>query len=347
MRDTRTAAVFSVIPSGRSVGPNEPLAFVPFARPMVWGGRRLERLLGKELPGPGGYGETWELSAHPLHRSRVDAGPSRGQTLDELAARWPRELFGDVPPEGGRFPWLIKFLDCHERLSVQVHPCDALAASLTADTTGKTEAFVVLHAEPGAVVYAGLADGVGRDDLEHHAAAGTLEQCLHSFAPGVGDCVFLPAGTVHATGGGLVLAEVQQTSDATLRLFDWHRVGPDGQPRQLHVREALEAIDWTNCGPVRPVLPTPLPNGGERLVDCPQFVLERFRVGRPVPTPAGRLSAWVVLEGSAEIVTAAGYRRMFTRGQTVLVPAAARGVMWQVAGGAEAATLLCVRQSVG
>ena len=286
--------------------PDGPLVFAPFARPMVWGGRRLSEHLGKRLPGPGPYGESWEISAHPLHHSRVAAGPLAGLTLAEVAARWPRALYGDAAP--ARFPWLVKFLDCHQRLSVQVHPSDAQVGRWSAEPSGKTECCVVLHAEPGAVVYAGLRPGVGRADLERHAAAGTVEACLHAFAPRAGDCVHLPAGTVHATGGGLVLAEVQQTSDATLRLFDWNRVGPDGKPRQLHVAAALDAIDWSDPGPVGPVVPARLPDpaagvAAERLVACPHFVLERFRVGAAFAPPEGRLSAWAVLDGAAELVT--------------------------------------------
>src|SRR5690606_7579266 len=137
-------------------------------------------------------------------------------------------------------------------LSIQVHPTDKLARRLTGESFGKTEAWVILHAEPTAIVYAGFLPEVTREEVERRLAEGTLECALHHFTPRPGDCLFLPAGTVHAVGGGVVMAEVQQASDATFRLHDWNRLGPDGKPRQLHIQEGLEAIDWSQ-GPVNPV----------------------------------------------------------------------------------------------
>src|SRR5262245_60127583 len=215
----------------------EPLVFEPFLRSMVWGGRRLSEWFGKRLP-QGPVGESWEISAHPQHVSRVAEGPFLGQSLDDLCRCNSREIFGASAPADGRFPLLIKLLDCRDWLSVQVHPTDDIAARLLAGERGKTEAWVVLGADPDARIYAGLVPGTTRADLEARLGHGSVADCLHSFTPRVGDCLFLPAGTVHAVGGGIVLAEVQQCSDATFRLFDWNRVGLDGKPRPLHVHEA-------------------------------------------------------------------------------------------------------------
>ncbi len=170
--------------------------------------------------------------------------------------------------------------------------------------------------------------------LEKHLQAGSIAECLHSFVPRAGDCLFLPAGTVHAVGGGVLMAEVQQTSDATFRLFDWNRLGPDGQPRKLHIEESLKSINWL-AGPVQPITPRPLthsPAGihGERLVSCQYFQVDRFRVRGlfPVPYP-GELSIWLVLGGTAELQSQqTGYRRELHPGETILIPASAPGVSW-------------------
>jgi mannose-6-phosphate isomerase len=324
----------------------EPLLFEPYLRPQVWGGRRLQTLLGKPLPAEGTFGESWEVSAHPHHVSRVAEGPLRGALLSELCAERGRDLFGAASP-AGRFPLLVKLLDCNDLLSIQVHPTDELAARLLPGEMGKTEAWVVLAAEPTARIYAGLQPGVSRADLERHLTEGTTDRCLHSFSPQPGDCVFLPAGTVHAVGGGVLMAEVQQTSDATFRLFDWNRPGSDGKPRALHLRESLESINWS-AGPVRPVEPVALPElpaggHGERLVRCRYFELDRFTLDGAWALPsAGRLSLWLVLDGQAELRSAAGYRRALRGGETVLVPASAEALSW-VPSGEGPATLLAAR----
>lgn len=305
---------------------------------MVWGGRHLGEQLGKVLPPTVPVGESWEISAHPLHVSRVAEGPLRGTLLTDLCATHAADLLGDQVPPGNRFPLLIKLLDCCDLLSIQVHPSDEQAVRLSRETSGKTEAWIVLEVRPTGRIYAGLKSGITRTNLENHLASGTLEQCLHSFTPQPGDCIFLPAGTIHAVGGGVVLAEVQQSSDATFRLFDWNRLGSDGTPRPLHIQQSLESIDW-NAGPVQPVVGTPLPGlpprvQGWALVRCRFFTLQRFEALGPFDLPyANRLSIWLVLAGEAELSSAvSGYRRNFRAGQTVLVPAASPRVTWQPTG---------------
>src|SRR5262249_26771110 len=152
----------------------EPLIFEPFVRPMVWGGRRLESVLSKPLPAAGAFGESWEISGHPQHVSRVAEGAFRGATLGDLCTHHCRKLFGDAAPNDARFPLLIKFLDCHEHLSVQVHPTDELAARLTPGESGKTEAWVILEADADARIYAGLLPGATRADVERALAAGNV-----------------------------------------------------------------------------------------------------------------------------------------------------------------------------
>ena len=323
----------------------DPLVFEPYLRPQVWGSRRLGTQLGKQLPAEGNFGESWEISGHPQHVSCVAEGPFQGTALTELCRQHGRELFGESPASGD-FPLLIKYLDCHVPLSVQVHPDDLLALQLLGEDQGKTEAWVILDADPTARVYAGLRPGTTRELLERHLDAGTVAECLHEFVPQAGECVFLPAGTVHAVGGGVLIAEVQQTSDATFRLWDWNRLGPDGQPRALHREQALRAIDWS-AGPVAPVRPQALDDlpanaVGERLVESAYFRMDRLRLrGEAALAPAGVLSLWMVLEGTATLSSTGGYRREFRRGETVLVPAAAPTLSW-AAGGPREPTLLRV-----
>ncbi|MGE3818084.1 MAG: type I phosphomannose isomerase catalytic subunit [Isosphaeraceae bacterium] len=315
-----------------------PLVFEPYLRPMIWGGRRLGERFGKSLPDAGPYGESWEVSAHPHHVSRVAEGPLKGATLTDLTASHPQELFGARVPADGAFPLLVKLLDCHELLSIQVHPDDERARRLThgRERFGKTEAWVVLEVGPEGKIYSGFKPGVTAQEVERRLASGTLEHCLHSYTPKPGDCVFLKAGTVHAVGHGVVMAEVQQSSDATFRLHDWDRPGPDGLPRALHISESLESIDW-NAGPVNPVPGAPLsglPESvyGERLVTAEPFLLDRYQTSVRFAIPDdGRTTIWLVLDGEGELASQGGgepYRRAFQAGETVLIPATRGPLAW-------------------
>lgn len=263
-----------------------PLTFVPHFRPQVWGGRRLQTVLGKSLPPEGRFGESWELSGQRLHSSQIAAGPLKGRPLNDL---WNDSLRLTMPApyrDSEEFPLLVKWLDCDELLSVQVHPNDAQAQQLLGEKRGKSEAWVVVHAEPTARVYAGFKAGVTRAIFDKHLENGSVADCLHSFVPARGDVVYIPAGTVHAAGGGIVMAEVQQTSDATFRLYDWDRPGPDGKPRQLHLREAMECINWSQ-GPVNPVCRLPIDgsNAGEHepvgdvVLKTPYFQIRLLSIG--------------------------------------------------------------------
>jgi mannose-6-phosphate isomerase len=297
-----------------------PLRFEPLLRRYLWGGRRLASVLGKTLPPGDDFAESWEIVDHGRDQSRVASGPCQGLTLQELVATRGAELLGASHPQR-QFPLLFKFLDAHQALSVQVHPGDADAARRDPPDLGKTEAWFMLHADPGSRIYAGLKAGVDRPALERAIADGTAESCLHWFEPRAGDCVFIPAGTVHALGAGLVVAEIQQASDTTLRLFDWNRVGPDGRPRPLHVREGLAVIDYQR-GPVGPQspLPTDRPHV-RRLVACDKFVLDRWSFSDPQPAGGDdRFHILAVVEGA---VSVAGdpTDEPLVRGQTLLLPA--------------------------
>jgi mannose-6-phosphate isomerase len=322
-----------------------PLRFTPFLRPMVWGGRRLEQL-GKALPTSELYGEAWEISDHPVHRSRVAAGPLEGQSLRQLMEKAPADLLGSAAGSHAAFPWLVKFLDCSDWLSVQVHPDESSVRRLWPGEGSKTEAWFVLAAEPGSRIYAGLLSGVTENDLRDALTAGRVADCLYSFTPTPGDCVFLPAGTVHAIGGGVLLAEVQQTSDATFRLFDWNRRDAQGKSRTLHVEQALACIDWVR-GPIEPVrtplfrrsAPSRVGTSHQMLVECAHFRLEFAQLEGVLALGGdGKLRAVIGLEGSGRWSSAAGEGK-FKTGQSWLLPASLGPTLWHPDG--SGAVLLC------
>ncbi len=298
--------------------PFGPLRFHPFLRPMVWGGRALQTRLGKTLPSAGAYGESWEVSDHPLHHSVVAEGPWAGATLRQLMEERRSDLLGDAAGRFAVFPWLVKFLDCRDWLSVQVHPDAEAVKRLWPGEGSKTEAWYVIDAAPTSSIYAGLKPGVGPSELRRAVAAGTAAECLHSFVPKAGDCIFLPAGTVHAVGGGVLMAEIQETSDATFRLFDWNRVDAQGKSRPLHIEEALAATHW-DYGPVLPRrLPMEDQSSRTTLVSCPEFALELVEESKElVFGDQGRLQALIVLEGSARWSSGAN----LTPGQVWVLPA--------------------------
>jgi mannose-6-phosphate isomerase len=312
------------------------MRFAPFLRPMVWGGRRLGEALGKPLPTGEPYGESWDVTDHAQHRSAVVAGPRRGQTLRHLMEHDRAALLGPAAPKHTTFPWLVKFLDAADWLSVQVHPDDESVKRLWPGEGGKTEAWFVLDARPGSRIYAGLLPGVDEARLRAALAAGTVAECLHTFTPTPGDCVFLPAGTVHAVGGGVVMAELQQTSDATFRLFDWNRRDAHGKSRTLHVEEAMACIDWAR-GPVgpRPALGFAQAPAGlhrQELVRCPYFVLEYVRTSEPFACGGlGRMQCLIVLQGGGRLEASDGTEELRV-GQAWVLPAAMRRASFRPAG---------------
>jgi mannose-6-phosphate isomerase len=299
-----------------------PLRFVPVFRRYLWGGRRLGTMLGKKIGEGDDYAESWEVVDHGDDQSMVSAGPLKGTTLNEIVTKHGAELLGRHAPQN-QFPLLFKFLDCNRTLSVQVHPNDEQGAELDPPDLGKTEAWVVLAAEPGSKIYAGLKTGVTREKLTAAIEAGNCETCLHEFEPKVGDCVFIKAGTVHALGAGLVIAEIQQASDTTFRLFDWNRVDAEGKPRPLHITESLAVTDYAR-GPVDSQVPakTDQPER-ERLVDCDKFVLDRLTIAKP--QAVGGDERFHLLVPLAGAITVAGDAtgEPLKLGQTCLVPAAA------------------------
>ncbi|QEL16286.1 type I phosphomannose isomerase catalytic subunit [Limnoglobus roseus] len=300
-----------------------PLKFEPIFKTMLWGGTRLRPFLGHTASDEP-TGEAWLLSDVDGSLSRVANGPLAGTTLRELLVQDAEGILGGAKLSNGRFPLLLKFLDAKTELSVQVHPNDDQAHAKKPGALGKTEAWVILDADPEtSKLYAGFRPGVTADCFRTAMASKTTPDTLHQFTPRPGDCVFLEAGTVHAIGQNLMLFEVQQTSDITYRLYDWDRVdAKTKQPRELHVDDGLECSNF-DLGPCHPVTPT---QAGDRdeLVACRYFTMHhrqpncRIRVDKP-----GECRLLVVLEadGPSEIEWGDGDADALRPGDVYLLPA--------------------------
>ena len=304
--------------------PLYPLTFEPIYQYRLWGGRRLADLLHAPLPGDGPIGEAWLLSDREDHQSRVANGPLHGLTIGQVLKQSPEQVLGKLAGRVRRFPLLLKFLDVHETLSVQVHPSDAQTALLPEGESGKTEAWVVLEAGTESRVYAGLRPGTTADSLRQALAKGAVADQLACFTPRPGDGVFIPAGTVHALGGDVVVFEIQENSDVTFRLYDWDHVdAKTGRPRALQVEQALACIDFagSSAGLVAPVLEATKPVGRERLFQCPQFRLWHVRGQSPFPVgAAGVPRVLVCIEGEGQLEHG-GASYAIRKGDVVLLPA--------------------------
>lgn len=302
-----------------------PLRFEPILKRIRWGGRRLGTALNKPLGEFSDYAESWELADHADGQSRVVAGPYLGKTLHELITEFPQEMLGSQS-DLTQFPLLVKFLDVRDRLSIQVHPNDAQARAWNPVENGKTECWLILDAQPGSVLYSGLKRGVDEQILRRHLAEGTVEECLYQYDPEPGDCVLIPAGTVHAISEGILLAEIQQMSNLTFRLHDWGRLDSNGLPRETHVDQAMRVIDFAR-GPVKPHFPELLQDDEEHEI-CEMGQCEHFRIlGHTVTAPftvqtGDRFQILMTLEGDGHSEWN-GQREPLKQGDTLLLPASA------------------------
>ena len=281
-------------------------------------------LLSAPLPGYGPIGEAWILSDRDDKQSRVVNGPLNGQTIHRLMEQRPEQLLGKLAGRFRRFPLLLKFLDVHEMLSLQVHPSEAHADMLPAGETGKTEAWVVLEAGTKSRIYAGLKTGTTENDLRRYLNSGTVEDGLGSFTPKLGDGVFIPAGMVHSLGGDVIVFEVSQNSDVTFRLYDWNHNDPEtGKPRPLQVERALACVDFAQnvVGPVTPMVEMTTPEERDRFFRCEHFELWRLRGQAPFTVGAtGLPRVLVCIEGAGE-VEHLGVPYAIRKGDVLLLPA--------------------------
>lgn len=260
-----------------------PLTFAPVFRDYLWGGRNLATKLGRALP-EGVVAEIWEISGHPSAPTTVDRGPLAGDTLPQVLEKLGTDLVGtrsQAMVNCRKFPLLIKLLDAHKPLSVQVHPDDDYAATHEHGELGKTEMWYIIHAEPGSRLIYGLKPGVTPESFCQNLKQGALETCLHELPVLAGDAIFVPPGSVHAIMDGLIIAEIQQNSDTTYRVYDWNRVGPDGKFRELHLDKALDVINFGQVepGPYPPELIADESGCRQEFITrCPYFNVERFTV---------------------------------------------------------------------
>ncbi len=300
-----------------------PLVFQPIFKGRIWGGRELERLYAKALPADTPIGEAWEISDRPGDASVIANGPLAGKDLRWLMENHAAEILGDAKPAAaGRFPLLCKILDAREKLSLQVHPPASKAAELKGEP--KTEMWFIADAAPDASLYVGLKRGVTRAEFEQKIADGSVADCFHRIPVRVGDTMFLPSGRVHAIGDGLVIFEIQQNSDTTYRVFDWNRVGLDGQPRELHVAQSLASIDFDDFEPK--LVESPFISDGpiqrRSLVDDPLFKVETWKLnaGSGSRLKPKKLQIVAVLSGQIEIKNDS-FSVIVSAGQFCLIPA--------------------------
>jgi mannose-6-phosphate isomerase len=313
-----------------------PLRFEPIYQYRIWGGRRLSNVLGAPLPGEGPIGEAWVLSDRADHPSRIASGPLEGQTIAQVLEQFPEQAMGKLAGRFRRFPLLLKFLDAREMLSVQVHPGYVHKGDVPPPgETAKTEAWVVLEAGTKSRIYAGLKPGVTKADLMQALANGSVADRLACFHPKPGDAVFLPAGTVHSLGGGVVVFEVQQNSDVTFRLYDWNHVDPKtGRPRALQVDQALASVDFTHAqgGLVAPVVEATSPTSRERLFHCDYFWLSRLRGAAAFSVGAAQVPRVLVCVDGQGQLEHQGATYAVGKGDVFLLPAVLGACVFQPLG---------------
>ncbi|MFV0365531.1 MAG: type I phosphomannose isomerase catalytic subunit [Mangrovibacterium sp.] len=298
-----------------------PLKFKPQVHPKIWGGTKLHQLLGKENIAEAG--ESWEISGVDGSLSVVANGYLADNNLEELIEVYMGELVGDKVYEkfGLSFPLLIKFIDANDDLSVQVHPNDELAAEKH-NSYGKTEMWYVMQADKGSQLNLGFNEEMNSDMLAQLIADGNLEPALQFVPVEKGDSFFIPAGTVHAIGKGLLIAEIQQTSDITYRLYDYNRTDAEGNHRDLHVAESLEAIDYKATAPqnLRQELHD---NVAKELVQCPYFTTNMVQLTQGLQKDIYQLDSFVIyicVEGEA-VVMYEDNRELLKTGECILIPA--------------------------
>lgn len=325
--DDRTKPIFSAsrlcekpAGSGRmSAMDIYPLQSAPVFKERIWGGRKLEEVFGKELPPGQRIGESWEIADLPEGQSRIANGPLRGLTMGEVVRGHTQELAGtrEFP---ARFPLLVKFLDAEDVLSVQVHP-DRETCRRMGTGDPKTECWYVIRAEPGAVIYKGFKKTITRERFAQAIRDGTAADLLAAVPAKPGQCHFIPAGTVHSLGAGLLVAEVQTPSDTTYRVFDWNRVDDSGKPRTLHIAEALESIHFD-------VTPDKLPvTTVGRLVDSEHFKVDKGHqaTGGEQFLARGCLRVLIFLSGGGAILSREAEPVEFRAGDCVVIPATFEG----------------------
>ena len=298
-----------------------PLKFEPIYKQRIWGGQRLRDVFGKQLPAGEKIGESWELADLPEDKSVIVNGELAGRTLRSAVEQYPKEITG-AEDFALPFPLLIKILDAQDVLSVQVHP-DPDTCLRTGKGEPKTECWYIIAAEPGAVIYKGLKKGVTKEQFAEAIEKGTVAETLVKIPVEIGQCHFLPAGTAHAIGPGLLIVEIQTPSDTTYRVFDWNRVDDAGKTRELHIEEALESIHFDQSGDELFATTIGL------LVDCEYFTVEKGHQGKncELLLAPGEMKTLIMLSGGGTIKGTEGGITEFTAGDCLLIPATCQSVV--------------------
>jgi mannose-6-phosphate isomerase len=319
---------------------SEPLVFAPVYQTVVWGGQRIRTARGEQPEPNESIGESWEVSQQARGMSVVQSGALAGTSLADIMGHDAGGLVG--PGFSGReFPLLIKLLDARTRLSVQVHPDDALAQEMGVGTRGKTECWYMIG--DGGELFQGTQPGVDASTFRAAIADDTVADQLQVFATNDGDFFHLPARTVHALGNNCMLFEIQQSCDTTYRVYDWGRVGLDGQPRELHIEESMQCIDFdrTTWGPEGGDWQANTAGDGEvrHLVECPYFAVREWRGTQLELAGTKACSILMTVSGEGEVATAGGATGL-TALTTVVVPAAAGSARLQADDGATLRVLI-------
>ena len=305
-----------------------PYLFQPILKEIIWGGTDIRPFKGM-TPTQEKIGESWELSHVDGDFSVVTYGADKGKTIDELIREYGESLLGAgvMKRFGTRFPLLIKFIDARDDLSIQVHPDDALAEKRH-HSFGKTEMWYVIKATPDAALYCGFSQPIDADEYVRRVEDNSIMEVLKRYDVTAGDVFFLPARRVHAIGAGCFIAEIQQTSNITYRIYDYNRKGADGKGRELHTELAKDAIDYTFQSDYRTHY-TPQPGAAVELVQCPYFTTRLLETETPMMRDYATLDSFVVyicMAGSVELRDDNGNELTVSQGQTVLFPATTQSV---------------------
>jgi len=306
-----------------------PLKFNDILKDKIWGGRNLEKVLNKQLPPNLPVGESWEISDHGDDTSVVNNGVLKGKSLHQVMLELDKDLLGTEVKQKmqvGIFPLLVKFIDASDRLSIQVHPNDEYAAAHEGEgELGKTESWYIIHAEPNSKLIVGVKEGTTPERFKQGIESNSLGEYVQEVPVSAGDVIFIPSGRLHAIMEGIVLCEIQQNSDTTYRVYDWGRMGSDGTPRDLHITQSLDVIDF-NYIPNPKTEPVTVSQGKNKvtyLVACPYFSIEKLSLqetwsgecdGRHFICLSG-------IQGKAEIKYDHGSIALH-RGESCLLPAA-------------------------
>lgn len=300
-----------------------PLKFKPIYKEKIWGGSKLKTILNKDFSPLSNCGETWEISGLSGNSSQVINGFLKGNTLEELLSVYMGDLVGEKIFQacGEAFPLLIKFIDANDDLSIQVHPDDAMSEKLYGEN-GKTEMWYVLDADENARINIGFNTPMTKEKLKKHIDSNTLEEVLHYVEARAGDVFYIPAGKVHAIGKGVLLAEIQQSSDVTFRLYDYNRKDKEGKLRPLHLQEAYQAIDYENTEN-EPLRFSFEKNSSLTLVRSPYFITNIIHFDRQVEKIYADMDTFVIymcMEGEVKIRYQGG-EESISKGECLLMPA--------------------------